>query len=278
MKKEATLYARPRIPFYLILIVAAVLLTAGFLVGLSVHKNRKLKAFEATIPSAEVVEDVNLSFKPDGTFALTSSNGYYSLVVLSDETTAATLKPFCVGGNVLTAVFMPADTPEYEALVLDIINQGMEIKTLYVPGGTDKEFLDSFSSLGNKSQYVKVKGGEYALYKDVVAYMLGSKKSLSFQLVHGENAVLYSYDEKVGSLFNSLEADLCIMPYEALTSSKLDTTYAFFPEADFEEEALRKHTDKYVPEYTHADLFCLSDGKNLSFGVGLMSTGRLSGE
>lgn len=272
-----SLYEKRKITWLSFALATVFLFFLFLTVFLPVRKNLKYQEFLSSVPSAEEVSDLQVFLRHDSTLAFMAPDSY-SFVILGDKTVANSLKTFAVGGNTLHALFMPADTPSMQETVLAALDLGLHIRTLYVPKRTDKTFLEAYRTKNPNGEIIKVSGGEYRLFKDCAVYLLGCKTSLSLTVEHGDNTFLYSYQENVGSLFKRKEAAACFMPYENLIESKLDVTYAFFPEADFNIEDLAKHADKYVPEYTSFDLYCLSDGTELLFDTGSYVTGRLQGE
>ena len=277
MKKEATLYARPKVSLPAVIIIAVVILAAGFFLFRGISKNIAYKEFVSTVPAAADVDDMEFCLSSDGTIVFQAPS-LYSFVILSDSSLASSLQAYTVGGNTINAVFMPADTKELNDVVLTAITNGMDIRNLYVPKDTNKDFLASLQDKAPKCKVNICSGGEYQLFKDATVQVLGAKKTLSLTVTHGNNTFLYSYDEKVGSLFEKQEATICIMPYDIFVNSKLTTVYALFPETEVDETKLLKLTDHYLLDYDTVEVYALSDGNEVTFGVSLTPTGRLSGE
>lgn len=129
-----------------------------------------------------------------------------------------------------------------------------------------------------KCNVVACSGGEYQLFKDAAVYVLEAKDTLSLTVSHGNNTFLYSYNTKVGNLFAKQEATVCIMPYDHFIDSKVTTVYALFPETQVDETKLLKLTDHYLLDYDTVEVYALSDGSEVVFGISLTPTGRLAGE
>ena len=277
MKKEATLYARPKVTLPLIILLIITLLAAGFFLFRGVSEKKAYDEFIESVPAAAEVDDLGFYLTSDGSIVFQAPN-LYSFAVLSDQSSASSLLPYTVGGNTINAVFMPAATKELNDVVLSAIASGIDIRNLYVPRETDKSFLTSLQEKAPRCNVIVCTGGEYQLFKDAAVYILGGKETLSLTVSHGNNTFLYSYDEKVGSLFKEQEATVCIMPYDILVNSKLTTVYALFPESDADTTKLIKFTDHYLLDYDTKEVYALSDGNDITFGISLTPTGRLNGE
>lgn len=278
MKRQTTLYARPHWTKFLILLGAAVLILFGLFLGVRVHtKNKAYQEYVSMIPAAAEVEAMDFYIQADGTLIFFAED-LYSFAILDENSQVGTLLPFTVGGSTINAIFIPVATDSIKELVLSALDQGIDIRNLYVPEGTDQAFLNSFREKTSQGKVIVCTGGECQLFKDAAVYVLNGKGSLSLTVTHGNNTFLYSYDKKMGSLFDQKEATVCIMPYDVFVDSKLSTDYVFFPESEIDTEKLRKKTDYYVTEYNKANIFCLSTGNQVSFDVHLNATGRIKGE
>lgn len=276
MKQETTLYARPQKAMWItILLAAASVLVCGAIIFFKAYNRHKAyQEYVSMIPAADDVEEMDFYIRTDGTLIFYAKD-LYSFAVLAETSQESSLRSYTVGTNTINAVFMPVISQKLNDLVLTALEHGVDIRNLYVPEGTDQAFLDSFQEKSSHGTFTVCSGGEYQLFRDASVYVLHGKKSLSLNIIHGNNSFLYSYDQKVGSMFDLVEATVCIMPNEAFAKSKISTNYVFLPESEQNQERLLEQADYYFIHNHTANIFGLSDGKQLLFDVNLRATGRL---
>ena len=278
MKRKLTIYVRPRWSILLMLLATAVIVLLGVFLFFRVHtKNKAYQEYVSTIPAAAEVGAMDVYIQNDGTLIF-YAEGFYSFAVLNENSQMGALQPFTVGGNTINAVFVSVATDSVKETVLSAMEQGIDIRNLFIPEGTDQKFLDMFIEQTRQGKVIICSGGEYQLFKDAAVYVLNGKESLSLMITHGNNTFLYSHDKKVGNMLNQKEATVCIMPYDIFIDSYLNTEYALFPDSKGDIEKLRKKTDYYAATYGNSDMFCLSNGNQISFDVYFNATGRLEGE
>ena len=278
MRRETSLYARPRKTIWLIIFLVTVCLILGFFLFKKAYdKHKAYETFVASVPEADEVASMDVYIVIDGTLIFSADN-LYSFVILNEDSQVGTLLSHTIGGNTINAVFMPVVSDNMYNLILEALELNIDIRNLYVPKDTDPAFLEAFQEKNSRSQTVICSGGEYRLFKDTAVYVIKSKESLSLRVTHGDNSFLYSHDQAVGTLFEQEQAIVTIMPYEVFNESKIRSDYVFFEETEVSAEQLRNKTDYYSDAYKRTNIFCSSTGNQLSFDVYLTATGRLQGE
>ena len=275
MKQEITLYAKPRKVMCIIILLAAVFVLAfSSIIFTAYNRHKAYQEYVSMIPASADVAEMNFYIHNDGTLTFYAKD-LYSFAVLDENSQEGTLRSYTVGGNTINAVFVPLISQTMNDLVLTALDQGIDIRNLYVPKGTDQAFLTSFQEKSSHGKVTVCTGGEYQLFKDACVYVLNGKESLSLNITHGDNSFLYSLDQKVGSLLNPVEATVCIMPNEISAKSKVSTNYVFLPESVQNTGALLERADYYFTCDNASNVFGLSDGNQLLFDVHLTATGRL---
>lgn len=275
MRQETSLFARPKRYAGMIILAVAVFIGLCSIFFIKFYNSRKAyQEYVSMIPAPADVSAMDFYLTSDGSLVFTADN-MYSFMILDENSQIGTLHSHTVGGNTINAVFLPMVSEPVNALILTALEQGIDIRNIYVPEGTKTDFLDAVTAKSGKAKTIICSGGEYQLFKDTMAYVLNGKDSLSICVTHGANTFLYSHDKAVGTLFNKQEATVCILPYDVFLKSKISSVYSFFTESEISHDKLLSKTDYYMANINNANIYCSSTGNEVSFDVYLTATGRL---
>lgn len=256
--KEVTLsYKRKRKVLPIILIVILLLLI--FLAAIPIKKAYDLSQFQQSLPSSEEVKEMNVRLWEDDTITFHSAN-YYSMAILQEGSSPGTLKNVLVGFNTINVLFMPAADDIYADTVLKCLNQGIAIRTLYVPKNTPESFYNALKERSFNGQVIAVEGEVYNKFADCGIYLKEGKESYSIQITHGDNTILYTDTEPVGSSFSTKDVTLAFLTANALEGSKLTAEYALFKDPTIDPAILSGKVTNYLFDYPSWILYGNSNG------------------
>ena len=133
MRRETSLYARPRKTIWLIIFLLAVCLILGFFIFKKAYNRHKAyEAFVASVPEAAEVAPMDFYMAIDGTLIFSAEN-LYSFVILNEDSQVGTLLSHTAGGNTINAVFMPVVSDNLYNLILEaLVKTWISVISMYL--------------------------------------------------------------------------------------------------------------------------------------------------